>query len=346
MELKTLLKNNDINISLDSFNQSQKISIYSETYIGNKGSTKYIFKMRKFSRDKNIVLLIFTLLFFIFLFIYFEFIPYHYGYYGFGLFIFVNFLLLINVILSIVSVALYYDVTNNVIKKFDNSIKKEYESMKWHCKINFALIFLYVIDLSLGILNYKALFKLNIISTKKEFEKKYDVDYMEPRTYQPDIPEAKNKLDKSNKEELLKEELKELKNIEKTLLTEIENIKKKQNSEEFEKIKNDKKHLEDEILKFNTDIKLLRKEQQKLKEKTEQYNKEIKDFEEYNNGELKGIDKKLSEYNNQIDEKNKDSDEIEKKYNGRIKELKDEIDKISQKLYKLREERNRKKNNV
>ena len=343
MELFKLLVNNDINISLNSFNLSQKISIYSETYIGKKNSTKYILRMRRFSRDKNIVLLFFTLLFFLFLFIYFEFIPYKYGYYGLCIFLLVNFLLFINFILSIVSVALYYDVTKNVLTQFDNLMKKEYESIKWHCKINFILIFLFLIDLSLGILNYKALFKFNIISTKKEFERKYDVNYNEPRIYQPDIPTKKDNINENNKKQLLIEELKNLKNFEKILLTEIENIKKQQNSEEFEKIKNDKKYLEDEIETLNKNIIQLRKEKKKLDEKTEQYKKEYDDYINYYNKELQEINDQIKNYDNQIKLKENENKEIEKKYIQKIEKLKEDKEKITKKIYQLREERAKKK---
>ena len=338
--LKDLLNNNDININENSYDQNQKINLYSETYIGKNDSIKYIFGMRKFSRVKNIVLLFFTLLFFIFLFIYFEFFPYKYGIYGLAVFIFVNFLLFINLILSIVSVALYYNVSNNVLKKFNNSIKTEYESTKWHCKVNLALIFLYIIDLALGILNYKALFKFKIISKKKEFEKKYDVNYNEPRTYQPEIPISNNKNNEgNNKTELLKQKLIELKNIEKILLAEIEKIKKEQNSEEFEKIKNEKKYLEDEIEKLTRNIKQLKNEKKKINSKTEEYNNELSDFTTANETELNELEKELEKYKKQIDNKNTENNKIKSNYEEKIQQLKNEIEIETKNLYKLREER-------
>ncbi len=115
--------------------------------------------------------MIFTLIFICFCFSIFDFLKF--GIYGFIVFVLVYVLIFINFILSVVAFAKYNKITNKTFKKLNNSISKEFKNKKWNYKINCVLILLFLIDLTLGILNYFFLKKENIIYLKNNDELKY-----------------------------------------------------------------------------------------------------------------------------------------------------------------------------
>ena len=109
-------------------------------------------------------MIIFTLLFIVFCFSVFNCFKKNFGLYGFIVFVLVNTFLLINWVLSIVSVAKYNQITNDVFHKLNNSISEEFKNKKWNYKINWVLIVFYFFDLCLGVLNYVILREENILN--------------------------------------------------------------------------------------------------------------------------------------------------------------------------------------
>ncbi len=345
-------KNTNLKLNPQSYDGDTKIKLYKETYVGKNpnGSISHILKIRNFSRDKNIVLFIFTFIYLIILFFNFEFISYDYGLYGFIIYSFVHVLLFINLILVIVSVSYYHTISSN-IRKYNDIIKEEYNSTKWHCKINICLIIFYIIDIAIGGLNYYFLLKKEIISFNRNIERRFET--YEPRTYQPKEIEIYNQQQRnlvshteSQNEEELKQQLKELRNIEKDLLTKIDELKKFTNSEDFENLKHEIKTLEDDIEILEQDIERLTQENERFKTKI---NNGENEKEKVKNEYKELIDKKkeeVEEETKKVKEQNEKNEKIEKEYQLKIQQLYDDRNKLNEEIIELREVRKnmRKKN--
>ena len=143
IKLSHLLNDNDIEINDDSYDFTKDINLYTQTYIGSSKYTNNVLSIYRFSKAKNIVLLIFTLIFICFCFTIFDFFNQKFGIYGFIAFVLVYVLIFINFILSVVAVAKYNTITNKTFKELNNSISKEFKNKKWNYKINCVLILLF-----------------------------------------------------------------------------------------------------------------------------------------------------------------------------------------------------------
>ncbi len=151
ISLSNLLENNNINVKSSNTN----FYLYTQTYIGCEyyfSDYSFFFNIQKFSTNKNIVLLIFTILFLL--------IPLA----ELDLFkikiklnekkciyIILNLIIFINFILSCVSVYKYNNLNKELLKYCENSIGESFKSRKWYCKINICFIIFYLIDLGIGI---------------------------------------------------------------------------------------------------------------------------------------------------------------------------------------------------
>ena len=68
IKLSHLLNDNDIEINDDSYDFTKDINLYTQTYIGSSKYTNNVLSIYRFSKAKNIILLIFTLIFICFVF--------------------------------------------------------------------------------------------------------------------------------------------------------------------------------------------------------------------------------------------------------------------------------------
>ena len=345
ISLQTLFKENNLNINTLSYDSSKIISLFAQTYIGvpdSDTSTSHILEVYNFSKNKNIIFLIFTLFFFIFTFINFEFVKIILGLIGFIIFVLVNVCVLINFILSIVSISFYYNMNNNTFQKFNNSISTDFKNTKWYCKTNFALVFLFVIDFGLGIANYYFLKEKGIISFRYQLEiYKNDFDQI--------ITDNATNITDLNKENDI-DKLKNLKeNLEKTitqlnddideckfefLAEKLETIKSlfKLKNDEYEEIKNFKLEYEKNKEKESKKIDNLQNEMQNLEK--------VK----YNNQDI--ITTKI-EYDEKIDKKNKEIEEIinkNKDLQKKIKAKEEEIRNLNQQIEEKTKEYQKSKN--
>ena len=316
IQISKLFSDNKIDINPNSFNPSESINLYTQTYIGlpdTKISIQNVFTVYLFSKIKNILLIIFTLIFVCFCFSIFNFFNKNFGIYGFVVFVLVNIFMFINWVLSIVSVVKYNQITNDVFENLNNSITNEFKNKKWNFKINIALIIFYFFDLCLSILNVKILLDENILSFKTETVKKQkDKDKKGVSPYGirnvGDINDD-NSNDSTNEESQLRKKLEDLDNWFEELGFENDHtIKKAQ--ELIEKEKKNAKKIEDEL--------------KSLKEKNKKY-----------------LEKKLKEeaiiedFENKIKESNKKKEKEEKELNEKIEKLNQTINGLKKQFNEL-----------
>ena len=314
IQISKLFKDNNIDINNNSFNSSKNITLYAQTYIGLPDiqiSIKNVLTVYRFSKEKNIVLIIFSLLFIGSCFSIFNCFKKNFGLYGFIAFVVVNILLFINWVLSMVSVSKYNQITNDVFHKLNNSISEEFKNKKWNYKINWVLIVFYFFDLCLGVLNYVILREENILNPQSV------------SISSETIPRGGN--ESTNVESQLTEDLKALDNWFEDLGFEKEYTMKKA-EELVENEKKNAKRIEDELMKLkqknNSYLKKIKKEEQKIKEyKSKKDENEVK-----NEQELKTLNKDIRELRDKIDI-----------LEGELEQLKNEISEKNEDYQKEKE---------
>ena len=323
IQISKLFKDNNIDINNNSFNSSKNINLYAQTYIGLPDiqiSIKNVLTVYRFSKQKNIVLIIFSLLFIGFCFSIFNCFKKNFGLYGFIAFVVVNTLLFINWVLSMVSVSKYNQITNDVFHKLNNSISEEFKNKKWNYKINWVLIVFYFFYLCLGVLNCKILKEANILGFNKKIENHQSVS-----TSSETIPRGGN--ESTNEESQLKEDLDALKKWFKDLGFE-EDYSMKKAEELVENEKKNAKKIEDELMelkqKNNSYLKKIQKEEHKIKE----YKLKKDDNEDKNEQELNRLNNDISKLSDTIDI-----------LEGELEKLKKDYDKKSEDYKKEKEEK-------
>ncbi len=210
-------------------------------------------------------------------------------------------------------------MTNNTFKKFNNSISKDFQKTKWYCKTNYALVFLYFIDLGLGVVNYFFLKDKKIISFEHEFEIKVkeveiteenDLDNIDIST-EMDIETLKEKKEQlDNKAKILEDDINEFEfeNLAKNLETTKKEFKEL--NDKYEEKKNENLNYINNTKKESDTINNIKGQIAKLKVGNVDYDN-IKEQLEYEKkiqqkeDEIKKIDQVIKDFQTQNEEKEK-----------------------------------------
>ena len=291
ISLPNFLENNNININ--SINTT--FYLYTQTYIGcdyHFSNYSFFLNRKKFSTIKNLVLFFFTIFFLLIPIAFLDFVKIKLEIEGIIIiYIIPNILILINFILSFISVLYYNTLINNLLKDCENSIGEDFKSRKWYCKINICFIIFYLIDLVIGIYLYipfKEKFitgEKNEISSIESLRKELGKLSKEEERLKNEI--SKGELENKENKKKIDEELNELDKLIDIIndeeineinnnISNINNTIKELEEDLFEK-ENEFKNL-DEIIIENNEIEIneLKQELDDLKNQNEQLENENK----------------------------------------------------------------------